>query len=145
MADSTSAVLRWSARSETVGTPRGALFRLTGLGDIDPPNVRRAIPLAVDGLEHRLYPFFKALLRRLHRLAIHPGGGALWNLGQILLHPFARDVVGQRGKAEIWLTPSFRCYLFKFRFHGQLIFSLHRRPCLPLDGAHVAQEQFNYR
>jgi hypothetical protein len=32
----------------------------------------------VDGLEHRLYPFFKALLRCLHRLAIHPGGGALW-------------------------------------------------------------------
>src|SRR6267142_6793512 len=60
--------------------PEGALFRLTGLGDIDPPNVRRAIPLAVDGLEHRLYPFFKALLRCLHRLAIHPGGRALWNL-----------------------------------------------------------------
>ena len=38
-----------------------------------------------------------------------------------------------------------RCYLFKFRFHGQLIFSLNRRPCLPLNGAHVAQEQFNYR
>src|SRR6266550_1352539 len=53
--------------------------------------------------------------------------------------------MGQRGKAKIWLAPSFRCYLFKFRFHGQLIFSLHRRPCLPLDGAHVAQEQFNYR
>ncbi len=39
----------------------------------------------------------------------------------------------------------FRCYLFKFRCHGQLIFSLNRRPCLPLNGAHVAQEQFNYR
>src|ERR1700736_6248270 len=52
--------------------------------------------------------------------------------------------MGQRGKAKIWLTPSFRCYLLKFRFHGQLIFSLHRRPCLPLTGAHVAQEQFNY-
>src|SRR6202521_89107 len=60
--------------------PEGALFRLTGLGDIDPPDVRRAIPLAVDGLEHRLDPFFKALLRCLHRLAIHPGGRALWNL-----------------------------------------------------------------
>src|SRR5215469_15763009 len=36
--------------------------------------------------------------------------------------------MGQRGKAKIWLTPSFRCYLFKFRFHGQLIFSLNRRP-----------------
>ena len=39
----------------------------------------------------------------------------------------------------------FRCYLFKFRCHGQLNFSLNRRPCLPLNGAHVAQEQFNYR
>ena len=38
-----------------------------------------------------------------------------------------------------------RCYLFKFRFHGQLIFSLNRRPCLPLNGAHVAQEQFTCR
>ena len=43
------------------------------------------------------------------------------------------------------LVHSFRCYLFKFRFHGQLIFSLNRRPYLPLHGAHVAQEQFNYR
>ena len=34
-----------------------------------------------------------------------------------LPHPFARDVMGQRGEAKIWLTPSFRCYLFKFRFH----------------------------
>src|SRR6516225_3044425 len=41
--------------------------------------------------------------------------------------------MGQRGEAKIWLTPSFRCYLFKFRFHGQLIFSLHRRPCLPVE------------
>ena len=40
---------------------------------------------------------------------------------------------------------SFRCYLFKFRFHGRLIFSLHRRPCLPLNRAHVAQEQFTCR
>jgi hypothetical protein len=23
----------------------------------------------------------------------------------------------QRSEAEIWLTPSFRCYLFKFRFY----------------------------
>src|ERR1700737_3937407 len=51
----------------------------------------------------------------------------------------------QRSEAEIWLPSSFHCYLFKFRFHGQLIFSLNRRPCLPLNGAHVAQEQFNYR
>ena len=32
-------------------------------------------------------------------------------------------VMGQRGEAEIWLPSSFHCYLFKFRFHGQLIFS----------------------
>src|SRR6202043_134963 len=36
------------------------------------------------------------------------------------------------------LVRSFHCYLFKLRFHGQLIFSLNRRPCLPLNGAHVA-------
>src|SRR5262249_35217829 len=34
------------------GPPGGALLRLLGLGDIDPPNVGRAISLAVDGLEH---------------------------------------------------------------------------------------------
>src|ERR1700732_4632936 len=33
MADSTSAVLRWSARSETVGTPRGRFSVLPGLGN----------------------------------------------------------------------------------------------------------------
>src|SRR6266567_7788429 len=57
-----------------------ALLRLAGLGDIDPPNVWRSIPLAVNGLEHRLYPSVKAFLGRLHRLSIHPGGGALGNL-----------------------------------------------------------------
>src|ERR1700726_1471087 len=60
--------------------PEGALLRLARLGDIDPPDVRRAISLAVDGLEHRLYPVLEALLRRLHRLTIHPGGGSLRNL-----------------------------------------------------------------
>src|ERR1700730_17851504 len=43
------------------------------------------------------------------------------------------------------LFHSFRFYLLKFRFHGRLIFSLNRRPCLPLYGAHVAQEQSNHR
>src|SRR5580692_10438177 len=60
--------------------PEGALLRLARLGDIDPPNVRRTISLAVDGLEHRLYPPLEALLRRLHRLTIHPGCGSLRNL-----------------------------------------------------------------
>ena len=32
MADSTSAVVRWSARSATVGTPRGRFSVLPGLG-----------------------------------------------------------------------------------------------------------------
>ena len=62
-----------------------------------------------------------------------------------LPHPIARDVMSQRREAEFWFASSFRCYLFKFRFHGQLIFSLNRRPCLPLNGAHVAQEQFTCR
>jgi hypothetical protein len=35
MADNTSAALRWrAARSDTVGTPKAALLRLAGLGDI---------------------------------------------------------------------------------------------------------------
>src|SRR6202023_1914850 len=67
------------------------------------------------------------------------------NPKQILPHPIARDVMSQQREAEFWFASSFRCYLFKFRFHGQLIFSLHRRPCLPLNGAHVAQEQFTCR
>ena len=50
--------------------------------------------------------------------------------------------MSQRREAEFRFASSFRCYLFEFRFHGQLIFSLNRRPCLPLNGAHVAQEQF---
>ncbi len=125
--------------------PERALLRLAGLGDVNAPHCRRAISLAVNGLEHRLYPFSKALFRRLHRLTIHPGGRALRNPQQIPLHPFARDVMGKRRKAEFRLTPSFRCYMFKSRFHGQLIFPLHERPCLPLNGAHVAQKHFNYR
>ena len=44
----------------------------------------------------------------------------------------------QRREAELRFTSSFRCYLSKFLFHGRLIFSLHRRPCPPLNGAHVA-------
>src|SRR4249920_416060 len=51
----------------------------------------------------------------------------------------------QRGETEIWITPSFRCYSFESRFHGWLVFSLHRRPDLPLNGAHVSHEQFNFR
>ena len=54
----------------------------------------------------------------------------------------APDVMSQRREAEFRFASSFRCYLFKLRFHGQLIFSLNRRPCFPLNGAHVAQEQF---
>src|SRR5215510_13165522 len=38
----------------------------------------------------------------------------------------------QRGEAEIWFTPSFHCYLLKFRCHGRLIFSLHRKAVSPV-------------
>lgn len=75
MADNTRAALE-----RTVGdswNPEGALFRLAGLGDIDTPNVRRGIPLALDELEHRPNPSVEAIPCRLHRLSIHPGGGAL--------------------------------------------------------------------
>jgi hypothetical protein len=99
----------------------------------------------VNGCEHGLDPILEVLLRRFNALAIHAGRGALGNLQQILLHSLARDVMRQRREAERWLTSSFRCYLLQFRCHGRLIFSLHRRPRLPLHGAHVSQEQFNCR
>src|SRR5262249_45008942 len=82
--------------------PERALLRLARLGVIDAPNVRRPIPLAVDGTEHGPDPLFEALLRPLHRLTVHPGGGMLRNLQKILQHPLARDVMRQRGEAEIW-------------------------------------------
>ena len=69
----------------------------------------------------------------------------LGDLEEILQHSVTRDVMRQRCEAEIWFTPSFHCYLLKFRCHGRPIFSLHRRPCFLLHGAHVTQEQFNYR
>src|SRR5215831_17866189 len=125
--------------------PKGALLRLSGLGDINAADVRCLISLPVNGFEHGPDPFLEVLLRPLHRLAIHPSSGMLRNLLEILQHPLTRDVMSQRGEAKIWLTPSFHCYLLKFRCHGRLIFSSHRRPRLPLHGAHVTQEQSNYR
>src|SRR5258708_40330648 len=42
--------------------------------------------------------------------------------------PTERDVRIFPDHALRQLVHSFHCYLFKFRFHGQLIFSLSRRP-----------------
>src|SRR4029077_18885994 len=100
-----------AALERPVGDSRHAkwpLFRLAGFGDIDPPDIRRSISLAVNGLEHRLYPSIEALLRRLHRLSIHPSGRPLRNLQQILPHPIARDVMSQRRVAEFRFASSFR-------------------------------------
>ena len=82
----------------------------------------------MDGLEHGPDPFLEVLLRPLYRLAVNPSSGVFGNLLQILQHPLTRDVMRQRGEAKICFTPSFHCYLLKFRCHGRLIFSLHRRP-----------------
>ncbi|WP_210160798.1 hypothetical protein, partial [Sinorhizobium fredii] len=98
--------------------------RLSGLGDITPPDCRRAIPLTVNGLKHRLDPFSKAFLRRLHRLPIHPDRRTVRNPCKIPLHSVTRDVMGKRRKAELRLTPSFRFYAVKFCFHGQLYLSI---------------------
>ena len=50
--------------------------------------------------------------------------------------------MGQGSEPQLRFTSCFRCYPFEFCFHGRFIFSLHRRPDLPLGGAHVAFEQF---
>jgi hypothetical protein len=51
------------------------LYRLARLGDINAPNVRCLISLAVNGFEHQPDPFLEALLRPLHRLAIPQAPG----------------------------------------------------------------------
>src|ERR1700733_7948462 len=53
-----------------------------------------------------------------------------------------KKVIGQEG------TPSLGrrlCYSFESCCHDWLLFSLHRRPNPPLNGAHVSHEQFNFR
>ena len=61
-----------------------------------------------------------------------PGAEFLRNLLQILPHSFPCDVMRQRSKPELWLTPSFRCYPFESCCHGWRFFSLHRRPNPPV-------------
>ena len=51
----------------------------------------------------------------------------------------------QRGEPKFWLAPRFICYSFESCCHGRRFISLHRWPCLPLHGGHVAFEQFNAR
>jgi acetamidase/formamidase len=65
---------------------------------------------------------------------VAPGAVAYFPVQTKGAYLFLGDCHGRQGDGEL-----------KFRFHGQLIFSLNRRPCLPLNGAHVAQEQFSYR
>ena len=124
------------------GNAQRALFPFTGFRDIHAPDVRRPISPAVNGLKHGLHPFPEALLRFRHGLAVHSGSRAFRNLTQIRPYPFPRDVVSQGSEPQFRLTSCFRCYSFESCFHGWFIFSLHRRPDLPLDGAHVAFEQF---
>src|SRR5712671_7782131 len=95
MADNTWAVLRWSARSLTQGTPNGRFSRLPGFGIIHAPDVRCPISLAVNGSEHRLHPFPEGLLCVSHGLAVHPWSRALRNLTQIRPYSFSCDVMGQ--------------------------------------------------
>ena len=110
----------------------GGFLLLAGLRDIDTPDRRRAISLTVHGLKHGFNPSPEALFRLRYLLAIHPRRQVLRNLSQILPHSFPCDVMRQRSKPELWLTPSFRCYPFKSCCHGWRFFSLHRRPNPPV-------------
>src|ERR1700730_9496789 len=141
MADNTWAVLRWSARSLTQGTPNGRFSRLPGFG-VHAPDVRCPISLAVNGSEHRLHPFPEGLFCISHGLAVHPWSRALRDLTQIRPYSLSCDVMGQGSEPQFWLTSCFRCYSFESCFHGWFIFSLHRSPDLSLDRAHVSHEQF---
>src|SRR5260370_68638 len=66
-----------------------------GKRDIHAPDVRCPISLAVNGPEHRLYPFPEGLLCLSHGLAVHPWSRALRNLTQIRPYSFSCDVMGQ--------------------------------------------------
>ena len=48
-------------------------------------------------------------------------------------------------RAEAAVVAGAPCYLFESGFHGRRFISLHRWPYLPLNGGHVAFEQFNVR
>jgi len=74
----------------------------------------------------------KALLRLRHRLTIHPGSRVCPNLTKILPNSLLGNVMDQRRKPKLWLTPSFCCYSFESCCHGWRFFSLHRRPNPPL-------------
>src|SRR6266850_1802280 len=119
-----------------------ALFPLARLRDIHAPDVRCPISLAVNGSEHRLYPFPEGLLCLRHGLAVHPWSRALRNLTQIRPYSFSCDVMGQGSEPQFWFTSCFRCYSFESCSHGWFIFSLHRSSDLSLDRAHVSLEQF---
>src|SRR6267378_6390852 len=120
------------------GDAQRALFPLARLRDIHAPDVRCPISLAVNGSEHRLYPFPEGLLCLSHGLAVHPWSRALRNLTQIRPYSFSCDVMGQGSEPQFWLTSCLRCYSFESCFHGWFIFSLHRSPDLSLDRAHVS-------
>src|SRR6202163_2130012 len=79
---------------------QGAFLLLAGFRDIDTPDVRRSISLAVDRLKHRIDPFSEAFLRLCHRLAIHPGGRAARNSTEILEDSGLGEVLGPGGKSD---------------------------------------------
>ena len=99
--------------------------------------------MAVNRLQHRFNPSIKVLLCFRYRLIITSRRRFARYSIKISPDPLPRNVMRQRGKPQLWFTPSSRCYSFESCFHGWRIFSLHRRPDLPLYGAHVAREQFN--
>ncbi len=76
----------------------------------------------------KLDPSLEGLLRLRDRLAVGAGGRFAGNPTEVPPQPIPRHVMGQRGKAELWLTPSSRCYSFESRCHDWRFFSLHRGP-----------------
>ena len=107
---------------------QGTFLLFAGLGDIHSPNRRCAISLPVYRFEHRLHPVPEFFLRLRHSLAITSGSRVPWNRTKALPHPLSGDMMRQRCEPELGFTPSFRCYLFQFRFHDWQFLSLYRGP-----------------
>jgi hypothetical protein len=57
-------------------------------------------------------PGRKSLLNRFDGQPITARCRVAWYMTEILPQPLRIEVMGQTGKTELWLLPSFRCYLF---------------------------------
>ena len=126
------------------GHAQRAHLLLSGLRDIDPPYLWRSISFTVHGLQHACNPFLKILLRLRYGLSIHSGRGLGRNLTEILPNPLRCDVMSSdvnRSFGSHRALTAIRSSPVVMTGSSSLCIEVR---ILPLDGAHVSHEQFNF-